>query len=263
MDPRWQTVHEDGSPMPGEQHPAMLALKSGQPVKNVQMGVRLPGGDYVWVLISATPLFKDGQIAQVYTIFEDVTERHLMQQQVQQLAFNDELTKLPNRRLLIDRLSQALTASKRSASYGALMFIDLDNFKPLNDRHGHDAGDLLLIEVARRLKNCVREIDTVARFGGDEFVVLLVELATEPAQARAQAQLVAEKIRLSLAEPYVLTYSQNASPAITIQHNCTASIGIALFIHFEGAQNEFMRRADSAMYQAKAAGRNAVRFYSG
>ena len=262
MDPRWHAVHEDGSPMPGEQHPAMVALKSGQPVKNVQMGVQLPDGAYVWVLISATPLFKDGQLSQVYTIFEDVTERHQMQQQVRQLAFNDELTKLPNRRLLIERLDHALTVSKRSACYGALMFLDLDNFKPLNDCHGHDAGDLLLVEVAGRLKNCVREVDTVARFGGDEFVVMLVELDADPARSRAQAGKVADKIRLSLAEPYVLTCGQNGGPALTIHHDCSASIGVTLFIHHDGPLNEFLRRADNAMYQAKAAGRNTVRFYS-
>lgn len=262
MDPRWRAVHEDGSPMPGDQHPAMLALKSGQPVKDVLMGVQLPDGGYVWVSISATPLFKDGRITQVYTIFEDVTERHRMQQQVRQLAFNDELTKLPNRRLLTDRLSQTLTASKRSACYGALMFLDLDNFKPLNDSHGHEVGDLLLIEVAKRLKDCVREVDTVARFGGDEFVVMLVDLDTDQAQSRAQAHNVAEKIRLSLAEPYVLTCSQTGGTTIAIHHHCTASIGVTLFIHHKGTQVEFLHRADTAMYQAKEAGRNTVRFYS-
>lgn len=262
MDPRWRAVHEDGSQMPGDQHPAMLALKSGLPVKDVLMGVQLPDGGYVWVSISATPLFKDGQITQVYTIFEDVTERHRMQQQVRQLAFNDELTKLPNRRLLTDRLSQALTASKRTANYGALMFLDLDNFKPLNDSQGHEVGDLLLIEAARRLKDCVREVDTVARFGGDEFVVMLVELDADQTQSRAQARNVAEKIRLSLAEPYVLTCSQTGGTTVTVHHDCTASIGVTLFIHHEGTQVEFLHRADTAMYQAKEAGRNTVRFYS-
>jgi len=262
MDPRWRAVHEDGSPMTGDQHPAMLALKSGQPVKDVQMGVQLPDGAYVWVSISATPLFKDGRITQVYSIFEDVTERHRMQQQVRQLAFNDELTKLPNRRLLTDRLSQTLTASKRNACYGALMFLDLDNFKPLNDSQGHDVGDLLLIEVAKRLKNCVREEDTVARFGGDEFVVMLVDLDADQEQSRVQAHNVAEKIRLSLAEPYVLACRQAGGATITIHHHCTASIGVTLFIHHEGTQVEFLHRADTAMYQAKEAGRNTVRFYS-
>ncbi len=262
MDPRWRAVHEDGSPMPGQEHPAMVALRSGQPVKDVQMGVQLPDGSYVWVLISATPLYKDGQLSQVYTIFEDVTERHRMQQQVRQLAFNDDLTKLPNRRLLIEHLSHALTVSKRSDCYGALMFIDLDNFKPLNDRHGHEVGDLLLVEVAGRLKKCVREVDTVARFGGDEFVVMLVELDSDLARSRAQAGKVAEKIRLSLAEPYELTCRQNGGPTLTFHHDCSASIGVTLFIQRDGPLNEFLRRADHAMYQAKAAGRNTVRFYS-
>jgi diguanylate cyclase (GGDEF)-like protein len=141
----------------------------------------------------------------------DIVERKRMEDQVRQLAFYDPLTHLPNRRLLNDRLSQALLASKRSAFYGALMFMDLDNFKALNDKHGHSAGDLLLVEVARRLKCCVREIDTVARFGGDEFVVLLGELALSPQESMAQAGVIAEKIRLALAEPYALNMAREGA----------------------------------------------------
>lgn len=260
LDPHWKIIREDGSPIADEQQPAMLALRSGQPVKNVMMGVRVAERGFVWILLSAMPLFRDGKLNQVYAIFEDVTEWHRMQQQVRQMAFNDLLTQLPNRRLMIDRMGQALTASKRNGCYGALMFLDLDNFKPLNDREGHGAGDLLLIEVARRLKGCVREVDTVARFGGDEFVVMLVDLHTDPAQASAQARIVAEKICASLAEPYVLTLSLDYTGISTVEHHCSASIGVTLFSHQDVSQEAIFRRADMAMYQAKNEGRNTVRF---
>ena len=138
-------------------------------------------------------------------IMEDITERKHAEELIHNFAFFDALTQLPNRRLLNDRLSQTMLASKRSSHYGALMFLDLDNFKPLNDAHGHDAGDLLLVEVARRITQCVREVDTVARFGGDEFVIMLSDLDVDKTESIAQAAIVAEKIRSSLSEPYVLT----------------------------------------------------------
>ncbi len=192
----------------------------------------------------------------------DIIERKQMEEQVRQLAFYDPLTHLPNRRLLNDRLSQTLLASKRSAFYGALMFMDLDNFKALNDKHGHSAGDLLLVEVASRLKACVREIDTVARFGGDEFVVLLDELALGQEESKAQAGVIAEKIRLALAETYVLSVERESTDAVTLEHRCTASIGVTLFIHSEASQEDILMRADAAMYQAKEQGRNRVQFYA-
>jgi diguanylate cyclase (GGDEF)-like protein len=178
------------------------------------------------------------------------------------LAFYDGLTHPPNRRLLNDRLSQTLLASKRSAFYGALMFMDLDNFKSLNDQHGHSAGDLLLVEVARRLKCCVREIDTVARFGGDEFVVLLGELALSPQESMAQAGVIAEKIRLALAEPYALNMAREGADAVSLKHRCTASIGVTLFIDGDANLDGILMRADVAMYEAKAQGRNRVQFHA-
>ena len=193
---------------------------------------------------------------------DDIVQRKQMEEQVRELAFYDVLTHLPNRRLLNDRLSQTLLASKRSAFYGALMFMDLDNFKALNDKHGHSAGDLLLVEVASRLKSCVREIDTVARFGGDEFVVLLDELALGQEESKAQAGVIAEKIRLALAEPYTLAVVREGADAVTLVHRCTASVGVTLFIHSEASQDDILMRADTAMYQAKEQGRNRVRFYA-
>ena len=192
----------------------------------------------------------------------DIVERRGMEEQVRQLAFYDPLTHLPNRRLLNDRLSQALLASKRSSIYGALMFLDLDNFKSLNDMHGHSAGDLLLAEVATRLKACVREVDTVARFGGDEFVVLLDELATGLEASMAQAGVIAEKVRLALAAPYVLDMAREGADALTLVHRCTASLGVTLFFHSEANPDDVLMRADTAMYQAKEQGRDRVQFFA-
>jgi diguanylate cyclase (GGDEF)-like protein len=198
----------------------------------------------------------------------DITELHeteavrlALQDQVHKMAFFDPLTQLPNRRLLDDRLSQALAASKRSALYGALMFLDLDNFKPLNDTHGHVAGDMLLAEVARRLTGFVRETDTVARLGGDEFVVLLNELHADKTTSTEQAGAVAEKIRLALAAPYWLTVTLPGEPDTTVEHHCSASIGVVLFVNHLSSQTDLMKWADAAMYQAKDAGRNTIRFY--
>lgn len=219
--------------------------------------------------------FKDGRVFERYSIavphedplqldrvwsFRDVTERKQLEEQVQQLAFYDTLTNLPNRRLLNDRLSQAMAASKRSCLYGALIFLDLDNFKQLNDTHGHVVGDLLLIEAANRLKSCVREMDTVARFGGDEFVTILSDLDVDKTESTSQAGIVAEKIRCALSEPYYLTIEHEGQAETPVEHHCTASIGVTLFIHHETNEKEILTRADDAMYQAKEAGHNLIRF---
>jgi diguanylate cyclase (GGDEF)-like protein len=179
---------------------------------------------------------------------------------IRNFAYYDTLTQLPNRRLLNDRLGQAMSGSKRSGRYGAVMFMDLDNFKSLNDTHGHDMGDLLLIEVGRRITLCVREMDTVARFGGDEFVVMLSELDVDKERSITQAGIVAEKIRVSLAEPFLLSYTQKEGGESTIEHHCTVSIGVVLFIKHENSSEEIFKYADIAMYQAKENGRNRVCF---
>ena len=193
--------------------------------------------------------------------FHDITERKKTEELIRNLAFNDALTQLPNRRLLQDRMKQAMVASKRSGRYGATMFLDLDNFKPLNDKHGHDTGDLLLIEVARRITHCVREIDTVARFGGDEFVVMLSELDADMELSAGLAAIVAEKIRVALGEPYLLTRRQADNTEITVEHHCSSSIGVVLFIGNETSPEDVLKAADMAMYQAKEGGRNRVRFF--
>lgn len=205
---------------------------------------------------------KDGEISHFVALKQDISARKISEEQLKNLAFHDPLTQLPNRRLLIDRLRQTFAASKRSNRYGALLFLDLDNFKPLNDEHGHDIGDLLLIEAARRLANCVREEDTVARFGGDEFVVLLKELDTDKAVSVTQANGVAEKVRAALAEPYRLELLQAEGGKTVIEHSCTSSIGVVLFVNHESGEEDILKWADAAMYQAKAAGRNTIRFFN-
>ena len=211
-----------------------------------------------WVTITAV---KDGsgKTTEYVSIFSDITKRKQAEDEIRNLAFFDALTQLPNRRLLDDRLEQAIAASKRSGHYGAVMFLDLDNFKPLNDTHGHKAGDLLLVEVARRLASCVREVDTVARFGGDEFVVVLSELNEIEAECAVQARAVAEKISAALAEPYWLVYNARGTTKMII-HHCAASIGAVLF-NGKGSAENILKCADKAMYQAKEAGRNSIRFH--
>ena len=206
---------------------------------------------------------KKGNVEKLMGITEDITERKKAEEQVRNFAFYDTLTQLPNRRMLNDRMGQAMAASKRSGRYGAVIFIDLDNFKPLNDTHGHDVGDLLLIEVAHRIIGCLREMDTVARFGGDEFVVMLSELDVDKELSVAQAGIVAEKIRVTLAEPYLLTRKHDGNVETTVEHHCTSSIGVGLFIDHEASQGDILKWADMAMYQAKEDGRNITRFFGG
>lgn len=203
----------------------------------------------------------EGRIKRVVVVSHDVTERKAAEEQIHHLAFYDALTQLPNRLLLNDRLQQSMAASKRNACYGALMFIDLDDFKPVNDRHGHAVGDLLLIEAANRLKTCVRAADTVARFGGDEFVVILSDLHVDKIESSAQAAIVADKIRIRLSEPYVLTIRCEGSTDSIIEHHCTASIGVTLFHDHVASRDDLLKRADAEMYQAKQAGRNLIRFH--
>jgi diguanylate cyclase (GGDEF)-like protein len=190
-----------------------------------------------------------------------VKQNKIQHEQILQLSLHDALTKLANRLLLHDRLALTLAANRRSACHGALLFIDLDNFKPANDLFGHHAGDLVLIEVANRLNRSVRLVDTVARVGGDEFVVLITELKQDPAMAKAYALAIAEEIRLSLAKPYVLELKGDHQQTQTVEHHCTASIGVVLFDGNVGSEDEVLDHADKAMYRAKEAGRNRIEFF--
>ena len=206
-------------------------------------------------------LDSEGRVARVVVVAQDITERRQLEEDVRQLAFHDALTQLPNRRLLNDRVNQAMAASARSGCYGALMFLDLDNFKLLNDTHGHVIGDLLLIEAANRLKACVRGVDTVARFGGDEFVVMISELDIDRAASVVQAQIVAEKILVTLSDPYLLPVGCVGQSEIIVEHRCTVSVGVVLFINHADSQIDILKWADRAMYRAKTAGGDAIWFH--
>jgi diguanylate cyclase (GGDEF)-like protein/PAS domain S-box-containing protein len=195
-----------------------------------------------------------GNPKSIFAIKTDISKRKLAEEEIRLLAFYDPLTKLSNRRLLMDRLEKALTTTARSKQFGALVFIDLDNFKILNDTLGHDKGDQLLKEIAERLKSCVRDSDTVSRLGGDEFVILLEDLHQLPIEAKKSARIVGKKILDALNHTFDFD---------GYQHLSTASIGIALFNHETVGLDELLKQADAAMYKSKVAGRNRMTFYEG
>ncbi|ADE11419.1 bifunctional diguanylate cyclase/phosphodiesterase [Sideroxydans lithotrophicus] len=204
-----------------------------------------------WLTITAVK-DNEGVTTEYVAIFSDITLRKHAEEEIYTLAFYDSLTKLPNRRHLLDRINQARSISARSNHYGALLFLDMDRFKILNDTLGHDYGDLFLVEVSRRMRNCVRDMDTVARIGGDEFVVLIEEIGTDNEEVSTKVALIAEKIRAALTEPYLLKDKE---------HHSSPSIGVCLYLGNEESVDTLLRHADLAMYQAKESGRNGVRFF--
>lgn len=222
---------------------------------------RLADGDVRTVEVYSSPVDVEGR-ALLFSIVHDVTERKMLEDQMHDLAFYDALTRLPNRRLLLDRLGMALVSCTRTHKHGALLFLDLDHFKTLNDLHGHDIGDQLLVEVADRILRCIREQDSAARFGGDEFVVMLEGLSEQMTEAVVHAELVAEKIRENLAQPYVLKrLTGSAIEADTITHYCSSSIGVTIFRDHDESLDQLLKWTDMAMYRAKEAGRNTIRFF--
>lgn len=219
----------------------------GEVVDKRKMGKEFPA----WLNISSVK-DEQGKTTHFVGTFNDITLRKSAEDEIRHLAFYDPLTLLPNRRLLMDRLEQALASGSRHKRKGALFFIDLDNFKTLNDTLGHDQGDRLLQQVAERLNLCTREGDTVARLGGDEFVVMLENLSEDPMEAAGQAETVAFKILSELNQTYWLGVNE---------HHSSPSIGVTLFGERHETIAEPLKRADLAMYQAKAAGRNTIRFF--
>ncbi len=213
-----------------------------------------------WLCITAITN-PEGVVTNYVGTFTDISQRKADEERIKDLAYYDSLTKLPNRTLLFDRLNLALHASNRNRTHGALMFLDLDNFKTLNDTLGHDQGDQLLIEVGRRLQSSVREVDTVARLGGDEFVIMLEFLDEQEIEAAIQAHAIAEKVRSNLAEFYLLKSNRENKPQPFVEHYSTGSIGFVLFLGHETSSEELLKRADLAMYQAKQAGRNVIRAF--
>ncbi len=255
IDPAWCFIDERGATMPVEEYPVNLVRATRKPLQALLLGVKTPVSSAVtWLLVSAFPDFdSDGSLKQIVVNFDDISARKKAEEKVHHMAFFDLLTGLPNRRLLMDRLHATLAGSARNHYYGAVLFIDLDKFKSINDVRGHDAGDLLLVAVAERIRACVREEDTVARLGGDEFVVLLSEIGAEVDTASQKSALVAEKIRLALNVPFKLKgYVHHTSP----------SIGVSVFHGAAEAPEALLRQADMAMYKAKDAGRNTLRFFN-
>lgn len=240
---------------PDAAHAVMLALEEANQQGHSdgrEFALQTSKGDF-WFEISLTRKrdTQDGE-PRFIVISRNVTQRKASEEEINKLAFFDPLTSLPNRRLMVDRLRQALAVSTRSGRLGALQFIDLDNFKTLNDTQGHDMGDLLLQQVATRLTACVRQGDTVARLGGDEFVVMIEELSDNREEAAALAETIGEKLLAAISVPYRLA---------GLEYQITPSIGITLYSDHEQSTDELLKQADLAMYQSKAAGRNTLRFF--
>lgn len=218
--------------------------------------------------IEGLPLHSQDEIGVLARSFDRMQKQIRLQlaelevsgRELQQLAYYDPLTSLPNRRLMMDRLQHTMANSLRHHRHGALLLLDLDNFKTLNDCLGHDAGDQLLVEVAKRLRASIREADSVARLGGDEFVLILDDL-DDMGTAPMQVETIAAKLQRSLAEPYTIEIRERSGALTQHRHQCTSSIGIAMFSGHSVPAEELLKRADSAMYQSKAAGRNTLRFF--
>lgn len=239
---------------PPETHSALwAALTRGEKWEGEFINRRKDGREYVESVIVAPVRDADGLITHYLGVKQDISDRKRAEEEIHSLAYYDPLTSLPNRRLLMDRLGQALVTSRRSQAHGALLILDLDNFKYLNDTRGHDMGDQLLREAAHRLAAIVRQEDTVARLGGDEFVLILENLSTDEAMAARSAEMIAEKVRAALGQPFMLSGGL---------HEATASIGITLFRGADVGADTLLKQADVALYQAKDAGRNRLRFFN-
>jgi diguanylate cyclase (GGDEF)-like protein/PAS domain S-box-containing protein len=246
IDPRWHAVHEDGSDFPGDQHPAMQALRSGQPVQGVRMGVHAPERGLVWLQVTAIPLFHQGVIDEVYASFEDITERVRLDRELQAQATTDFLTGLANRRQLMASLAQEFERCRRQPGTPCtVLALDLDHFKAVNDRWGHAVGDAVLCHVARLMGEETRLTDLVARSGGEEFTLLL------PGTGADEALALAHRLRLRL------VHNPMAGPEGPI--TVTASIGVGLMLPTDASADAALARADQALYEAKHAGRNTVR----
>jgi diguanylate cyclase (GGDEF)-like protein/PAS domain S-box-containing protein len=239
-------------------------LKKGVelPALSIELQHKCKDGSIIWgEILSKQEVDANGNIIGYHGITREITKRKELQEKIEQLAYCDTLTKLPNRRSLDDKMSFIMSKSERSQKYCALVFIDLDNFKPLNDTYGHNVGDLLLIEVANRLKSNIRKLDAIARIGGDEFVIVLDEFDEDKEISKENIFNVVEKIRIYLAQPYEFCIINEDKENIDIEHNCTASIGICMFKGEEESSINIFKCADSAMYEAKESGRNTIKFY--
>jgi diguanylate cyclase (GGDEF)-like protein/PAS domain S-box-containing protein len=249
FDPGWYPIHEDGSPFPGETHPVVQTLKTGLPQSDVIMGIHKPDGRLTWISVNVQPIFKEGKTTpyRVVATMHDITEQKLAHERIERLAHFDQLTGLPNRALLNDRFRYALSLAQRNDETLAVMFLDLDHFKDINDTLGHNIGDQVLMETAKRLKAALREEDTLSRQGGDEYILILPDCDEDG------AALVASKLIEVVAQPCQIE-----------QHELivTPSIGIAMYPHDGENLESLSKNADTAMYRAKREGRNSFRFYT-
>ena len=238
---------------PKEYFGSMYRDISGGKVWHNEVCNRAKDGSLYWLEMTVVP-FKDknGKIYQYISISTDITSRKKSEIEIQNLAFNDPLTGLSNRRMFMDRLKHSLASNIRNDKFGAILFLDLDNFKTLNDTKGHSSGDELLKEVGRRLTSCLRNMDTVARFGGDEFVILVEGLSSNLDEAISKVDRLSRKILHALVQPYFINEFE-------IYSSC--SIGVAMFCDNNVSIEEILKHADSAMYLSKKAGRNTIRFY--
>ncbi|HEX4006777.1 MAG TPA: EAL domain-containing protein [Acidobacteriaceae bacterium] len=228
------------------------ALHRKSVCRNMEVRFTKKSGETFWGLISASLIELEGMRC-ILSVTRDISDAKAAEEEIRTLAFYDPLTRLPNRRRLLERLRQATACGSRTGKRRALLFIDLDDFKTVNDTVGHQTGDLLLQAAAGRMTRCIRKSDAVARLGGDEFVVMLDDLDGSGEEAARQARAVAEKILAALGEPYLLAGYECL---------CTASIGITLFGDGQESSSQILKQADIAMYQAKAAGRNTLRFFA-
>nr|WP_295775908.1 diguanylate cyclase [Rhodoferax sp.] len=259
-------IHPDD--LPGTLEAMRAHLSGGVPAYEAEYRARHTSGHWVWMgnRGKVVQFNQNGQPLRMVGTLMDISKRKQVEGEllatqselqstlraIEHLAFHDTLTGLPNRRMLSDRLETALAASHRNSTYGALLFLDLDKFKDLNDTYGHDVGDLMLQEVAQRLLQCIRAVDTVARLGGDEFVVLIQNLTVDHGDAKLHAATVGHKILASLNGLYQLK---------GVEHNITPSIGATLFLGRAMVAAELLKQADMAMYEAKAQGRNTLCFF--
>ncbi len=240
----------------------MDRVKRGDSIEHYRAYRMRKDGRQIPILCSLSPIKNgQGQVVGLSTVGHDVSEQVRLEQQIRQMSFYDPLTNLANRRLLDERISREFVANRRNGCHGALIYIDLDNFKTVNDAYGRNVGDALLVKVSIRLKTCVREMDTVSRVGGDEFAVLITGLEKDPAIVREHIGAIAEKIRDLLAEPYGLDVVQTDQSILSLQHHCSVSIGVVMFSGDQKSNEELLNQADQAMYKAKEAGRNTVQYY--
>ena len=227
------------------------AIENGAPW-DVELEIITANKNNKWVRAQGDAIYENGKVVRLVGAFQDITQQKASENAIKQLAFYDVLTQLPNRRLLLDRLERTLLSSTRNENFSALIFIDLDNFKTLNDTQGHDMGDALLKQVALRLQGCLRDCDTVARFGGDEFVVMLENIGKQLSEAKYQVEKIGTKIINALNQPYEI---------VPHGYYSTPSLGATVFIGKNDTVDEALKRADIAMYQAKSDGKNCLRFF--